>query len=58
MDDRKRVSGRLAAIFIVIMLIAVPATATVITQNFMRVELSSSRFSRHLRRRRPGNPGR
>ncbi len=42
MDDRKRVSGRLAAIFIVIMLIAVPATATVITQNFMRADVTGA----------------
>ena len=43
MDDRKRrVSGKLAAIFIVIMLIAVPATATVITHNFMRADVTGA----------------
>ena len=37
--SKRRVSGRLAAIFIVIMMIAVPAAATVITQNFMRADV-------------------
>ena len=42
MRNRKRVSGKLAAVFIVTMLIAVPATATVITQNFMRADVTGA----------------
>ena len=37
--SRRGVSGRLEASFIVVMMIAVPAAATVITQNFMRADV-------------------
>lgn len=37
--SKRRVSARLAALFIVLMMIAVPAAATAITQNFMRADV-------------------